>query len=69
VIGDLPLFATLETRPSDPTEAARNAVWDELSKIDPDALAPREAATLLYRLAALRDRRDDGFDDTVDSSR
>jgi DNA mismatch repair protein MutS len=52
IIDDLPLFAQViaETALS-PLEAA-------LEQIDPDALSPKEALELLYRLKAVADPED-----------
>jgi len=47
-IDDLPLFAAQPTKP----EAKASVVEDELRKISPDALSPREALELLYQLRA-----------------
>ena len=47
-IDDLPLFATQAAKP----EAKASVVEDELRQISPDALTPREALELLYRLKA-----------------
>jgi DNA mismatch repair protein MutS len=52
--GSLPLFATLEAAPppADPAPAG-SAVEALLAGIDPDALTPREALDLVYRLRTL----------------
>ncbi len=47
-IDDLPLFAATPVKP----QAMASAVEDELRKISPDALSPREALELLYQLRA-----------------
>ena len=47
-IDDLPLFAAQPAKP----EAKASVVEDELRKISPDALSPREALELLYQLRA-----------------
>jgi DNA mismatch repair protein MutS len=47
-IDDLPLFAATPAKP----EAKASVVEDELRKISPDALSPREALELLYQLRA-----------------
>ena len=47
----LPLFANLPDSSLPPAEPpAAEALLDKLTAIDPDALSPREALTLLYRL-------------------
>ncbi len=53
LIDDLPLFAASQrTRPRDP-------IGEELDRLDPDALTPREALELAYRLKQLRKERAD----------
>jgi DNA mismatch repair protein MutS len=47
---DLPLFANL---PDPATEAGPDPVHAALARVDPDALAPREALEILYRLKSL----------------
>jgi len=47
-IDDLPLFAAQPVKP----EAKASVVEDELRKLSPDALSPREALELLYQLRA-----------------
>jgi DNA mismatch repair protein MutS len=47
-IDDLPLFAAQPTKP----DAKTRVVEDELRRISPDALTPREALELLYQLKA-----------------
>ncbi len=47
----LPLFANLpDSAPAPAEPPASEALLDKLTAIDPDALSPREALTLLYRL-------------------
>ena len=50
---DLPLFAAVPTEPSAPA-AARSPALEMLDGTDPDALSPREALDLLYKLKAAR---------------
>ncbi len=50
LIDDLPLF-TVSARPA-PVEKT-SAVEDELKTVNPDALTPKEALDLIYRLKAL----------------
>jgi DNA mismatch repair protein MutS len=54
-IDDMPLFATATTQ-AGPT----HPVLDLLAQSDPDALTPREAAALIYRLKALAAQDPDG---------
>ena len=54
----LPLFATaLRAPPAPPADAALRAALDEAH---PDALSPREALELIYRLKALAEKDEDG---------
>ena len=47
-LGDLPLFAAA----AQPTEPERDGLREDLAALDVDALSPREALDLLYRLKA-----------------
>ena len=47
-LGDLPLFAAAAVAP----EPARDGLREDLAALDVDALTPREALDLLYRLKA-----------------
>jgi len=48
-LDDLPLFAAAQ----EAEEEARDALRDEIERLDVDALSPREALDMLYRLKAL----------------
>ena len=51
---DLPLFATMAARPRGRREAAEpSAAETALRETNPDALTPREALELLYRLRGM----------------
>ncbi len=54
-LGDLPLFADLNAEPPEP--AAPSPAEELLRSVDPDALAPREALDLIYRLRAEFDKQ------------
>ncbi len=49
---DLPLFAAPAAQPG-PAASVRSAVEEALSEVDADALSPRQALDLIYRLQAL----------------
>jgi DNA mismatch repair protein MutS len=51
---ELPLFAQAEPEPE--TQPEMSALEAALSKIDPDALTPRQALEILYKIKGLADR-------------
>ena len=51
---DLPLFSAVRAEP----QRKKSGLEEALDAVDPDALAPREALEALYRLKALRSRKD-----------
>jgi DNA mismatch repair protein MutS len=53
---DLPLFSAARPQP----QPKKNGLEEALDKVDPDALAPREALDALYKLKMLRKQEKDG---------
>ena len=51
-VDDLPLFAASRPQSSPPSPAGDSAVEKMLAAIVPDALSPRDALELLYKLKA-----------------
>ena len=52
-LADLPLFAAAASTPSGAPAPARGALHDAVADLDLDALSPREALDILYKLKAL----------------
>jgi DNA mismatch repair protein MutS len=58
VVEELPLFAALKEPDPDPmAEDTMSATEEELTKLDPDTMTPREALDALYTLKALSDQK------------